>query len=122
MMISQFASEQQMKQRNKWHIDFAPDVRNLIDAIPSSSIYANCVCDTDFQRTWIDDNTASIVIIGDAAHSMTPSLGQGANVGLEDAAELGHLLRKALADDDYTSNNIVETINQHMSRKSKRDS
>ena len=38
------------------------------------------------------------MVIMDAAHSTTPSIVQGANIGLEDAAEIGKLLRDALAD------------------------
>lgn len=35
------------------------------------------------------------VLIGDAAHAMTPNLGQGAGQGIEDAATLTYLLRDA---------------------------
>jgi 2-polyprenyl-6-methoxyphenol hydroxylase-like FAD-dependent oxidoreductase len=38
------------------------------------------------------------VLLGDAAHAMTPNLGQGAGQGLEDAATLALLLRGASAD------------------------
>lgn len=36
--------------------------------------------------------TPHIILIGDAAHPMTPNLGQGAAMALEDAVVLGHLL------------------------------
>ena len=109
------------------YADFAPEVRDLIDQIPSSSIYANAVCDTDFLETWMDndDDTASVIVLGDAAHSMTPSLGQGANVGLEDAAEIGYLLRKALAaagDDDTTTtgSTIAQMIDHFVTLRQER--
>jgi 2-polyprenyl-6-methoxyphenol hydroxylase-like FAD-dependent oxidoreductase len=35
-----------------------------------------------------------VVLIGDAAHAMTPNMGQGAGMGLEDAAVLVELLTK----------------------------
>lgn len=39
---------------------------------------------------WYHDRA---VVIGDAAHAITPFLGQGANAALEDAAVLAHLIR-----------------------------
>lgn len=41
----------------------------------------------------------STVFLGDAAHAMTPNLGQGAGQGLEDAATLTALLRGTRIDD-----------------------
>jgi 2-polyprenyl-6-methoxyphenol hydroxylase-like FAD-dependent oxidoreductase len=39
-------------------------------------------------------------LLGDAAHAMTPDLGQGGCQALEDAATLGALLPARLSDDD----------------------
>ncbi|GAA4592355.1 2-polyprenyl-6-methoxyphenol hydroxylase-like FAD-dependent oxidoreductase [Actinoplanes octamycinicus] len=41
-------------------------------------------------RVWHDDR---IVLVGDAAHAMAPTSGQGASQALEDAVVLGHSLR-----------------------------
>jgi 2-polyprenyl-6-methoxyphenol hydroxylase-like FAD-dependent oxidoreductase len=42
------------------------------------------------------------VLLGDAAHAMTPDLGQGGCQALEDAATLGALLPARLSDDEVT--------------------
>ncbi|VUC32262.1 unnamed protein product [Clonostachys rosea] len=42
-------------------------------------------------RIWTDAQSQKILLIGDAAHSMTPYIAQGASQGLEDGAFLGHL-------------------------------
>jgi len=41
-----------------------------------------------------------LAIIGDAAHSTSPQLGQGANMALLDAAALAHALKRSLGIDD----------------------
>ncbi|KAK3291749.1 uncharacterized protein B0H64DRAFT_435521 [Chaetomium fimeti] len=41
------------------------------------------------------ENEARVTVIGDAAHSMTPAGGLGANTAVRDAALLGRLLREA---------------------------
>jgi 2-polyprenyl-6-methoxyphenol hydroxylase-like FAD-dependent oxidoreductase len=40
---------------------------------------------------WFNDH---VVLVGDAAHAMTPNMGQGAGMGLEDAAVLVELLQQ----------------------------
>ena len=43
-------------------------------------------------------HSGKVVLVGDAAHAMTPNLGQGACQGLEDAAVLAGLLQKGTVD------------------------
>lgn len=54
------------------------------------------------------------VLLGDAAHAMTPNLGQGAGQGIEDAATLVYLLRSANPD------KIDEAIGQYCRLRKKR--
>lgn len=49
------------------------------------------VCDRPPARTWVDGGVA---LLGDAAHPMTPDLGQGACLALEDAVVLADSLRR----------------------------
>jgi FAD-dependent urate hydroxylase len=62
---------------------------------------------------WRDDRT---ILIGDAAHAVSPSSGQGASMAIEDAVTLGHCLRArtdiaaALADYEHLRRGRVEKV------------
>jgi 2-polyprenyl-6-methoxyphenol hydroxylase-like FAD-dependent oxidoreductase len=51
-------------------------------------------------RRWFDGR---LVLIGDAAHAMPPTAGQGANSALVDAAILAHQLRQDPPDEALTA-------------------
>jgi len=69
--------------------EFPAPVQSVIESIPPSSIFENAVADMEVLPCW---SKGSVVLIGDAAHAITPGLGQGANIGLEDACELSWFL------------------------------
>lgn len=64
-----------------WH---AP-IPDLLDATPGSALIYNDIEDIEPLSTWIDDR---VVLLGDAAHAMTPNMGQGACQAIEDAVVL----------------------------------
>jgi 2-polyprenyl-6-methoxyphenol hydroxylase-like FAD-dependent oxidoreductase len=61
-----------------WHTP----ISELIEATPDESILLNDIAEMDSLKTW---QSGSIALLGDAAHLMTPNLGQGAAMALEDA-------------------------------------
>lgn len=71
-----------------WH---AP-IRQLIEATPRGAVLRHDIHDLAKPlSSFVKDKT---VLMGDAAHAMTPDLGQGAGQGIEDAAALTLLLRE----------------------------
>jgi 2-polyprenyl-6-methoxyphenol hydroxylase-like FAD-dependent oxidoreductase len=72
-----------------WH---AP-VSQLITATPDDAILADAIRDCGI-GTWPRSHVP-ITLLGDAAHAMTPNLGQGACQALEDAEVLGQAWAKA---------------------------
>ena len=96
---------------------FPKEVVDIIDCVPATSIYVNCVSDLDLNYGEGNNSSCPLlpwsngldpcVLVGDAVHAMTPSLGQGANVGLEDALELGCLLNTAFSEQDCVPKNVL---------------
>ncbi len=68
-----------------WH---AP-IEALIDATPEDHVLRNDIYDRAPIRDW---GTGRVTLAGDAAHPMTPNLGQGGCQALEDAVVLGRMI------------------------------
>jgi 2-polyprenyl-6-methoxyphenol hydroxylase-like FAD-dependent oxidoreductase len=66
-------------------------VRELIEATPSETILRNAAYDRPAAVRW---GGGAVTMLGDAAHPMTPNLGQGGCVAVEDAAVLARCLAK----------------------------
>jgi 2-polyprenyl-6-methoxyphenol hydroxylase-like FAD-dependent oxidoreductase len=66
-------------------------VRELIEATPSETILRNAAYDRPAAARW---GRGAVTMLGDAAHPMTPNLGQGGCVAVEDAAVLARCLAK----------------------------
>lgn len=76
-----------------WH----DPISELIEATPPQDILRHDIYDlAAFPRTFFHGRG---VLLGDAAHAMTPDLGQGAGQAIEDAVTLTLLLRQAEARD-----------------------
>ena len=71
----------------KWH----DPIPSLVDATPTHAILENPAFDRGVKRGW---SRAAAVLIGDAAHPITPNLGQGGCMALEDAVVLAKVLSK----------------------------
>ena len=64
-----------------WH----DPIRAVIDATPDDAVLRTDIADRDPIRKWSEGR---ITLVGDAAHPMTPNLGQGGGQAIEDAVVL----------------------------------
>ena len=85
-----------------WH----PPVAELLEATPGNAVFRHDIYDLaaplrSFRR-------GRCVLLGDAAHAMTPDLGQGGNLAMEDAVTLARLLTP-LTCGEPPDRHVVET-------------
>ena len=76
---------------------WAPEVRDHIAATPQASIVRRDLWSLATRLPSF--HRPGVVLVGDAAHAMLPTLGQGGNLTLEDAATLGILLEDHSLDE-----------------------
>ncbi|MBW4492893.1 MAG: FAD-dependent monooxygenase [Oscillatoria princeps RMCB-10] len=67
-------------------------VRAIVEATDAGSIVERTICDRPPVLNW---SKGRVTLLGDAAHPVVPSLGQGANTAFEDAWELSQCLAGA---------------------------
>jgi salicylate hydroxylase len=69
--------------------EWAEPVEAIIAATPEADIVERPICDRPPLKYW---SQGRVTLLGDAAHPVVPSLGQGANMAFEDAYELAECL------------------------------
>ncbi|MEM6689561.1 MAG: FAD-dependent monooxygenase [Planctomycetota bacterium] len=81
------------EQVHDWYesfMDWQPIVSQIISKTKVEKIHASPIIDCAPSRSWYE---GKIVLVGDAAHPMTPNLGQGGAQAIEDAIVLALSLR-----------------------------
>ena len=81
---------------------YHPVINSILDATKTENIHTAKITDLKPTSTWHINNAACL--IGDAAHAMTPNMGQGACQAIEDAYILAECLKK------YGTNSSFETF------------
>ncbi len=77
--------------------DFHKDILQIISATNKDKIIVSDIIDLKPIKKWQSNN---LCLIGDAAHAMTPNLGQGACQAIEDANVIGQLVEKGIPIED----------------------
>lgn len=87
--------EEVKKELQKRHLGWEnPVIQNIVRDVEVDSLYPTFI--TPLLPTW---EKGGCVLVGDAAHALQPSSGQGASMALEDCETLALLLRPHLEED-----------------------
>ena len=95
--------EVDMRELRETYKDYDPRIKRIVDMIPSAQRWPLLV--TGPLETW-SSPSCNVVLIGDAAHSMTNHMAQGAATSMEDGA----FLAKALGEVIKGSFSIAEAV------------
>jgi len=99
-----------------------PLALECLRATPEAQIFGRRLADRAPLKQWADTSAnggGRVVLIGDAAHPMIPSLGQGTMVTWEDAADLAALV-KLRSTDNGLSSGIPAAVSDFVKRRVKR--
>ena len=88
-----------LRQKYQNWVEPVPTIIENLNAVTGYAVYKL----VPFPEEWIS-STGKVILIGDAAHAMSPHAGQGMGMGLEDSI----VLAKVLAKYEPTRDNIVE--------------
>jgi len=92
--------------------DFHPDVLRVLAAAPEASRWA--ILERDPLPLW---SRGRIVVLGDACHPMTPYMGQGGSMALEDAAVLVRCIDLAAGKDPQRAFKTYEATRAPRTRR-----
>ncbi len=101
--FEQRADEHSINHLQEYFEGYHEVVKQLIGATPKNRINTAEISDLSPTKTWFQ---AHVCLMGDAAHAMTPNLGQGACQAIEDAYVLSECLSK------YEVNTAFEKFQQ----------
>ncbi len=80
-----------------------PGLQRLFAALPPPA----SIITTEIEELWLDRWVhESTVLLGDAVHAMTPNIGQGAGMAMEDAAALAEELASSATIEDALANYV----------------
>jgi salicylate hydroxylase len=104
------ASEQKWKTQTTKQVardrieSFHPSLHKLLDHCNEADMYLWKVADRDPLPTYHKDR---LIVLGDAAHPMLPTLGNGAGMAIEDAGALGVVMEGVKDVDEVTARLMV---------------
>ena len=81
--------------------DLAPELKGTLEELQSWNDFPYMIPQDIRIETWVADRVA---LIGDAAHSIEPSLGQGGSLTLSDVDTLLDVLDRCFAKSDFSAN------------------